>query len=562
MQLRTYLVKRAIHTVITLIVVLVLLFVLFRLMPGDPTRFFQRPNQTQADRDQILVDFGFSKWVPAPGNGYRVTFNTDPVGVYQANVTINSTGSDSLVLYVAHARFPSDPSRYRVIGANVSEAGVRQIWNYTPGDELTLHAQFQRPPSLAGWVNVTANATVSSRFTPDTAMLSLGAATLDAEGNHDFIQTFDTDGFDLGVYKVRIDVVDVDNSANNYSVDTAFELNRRDISPFAFPEDELHLNLSASKIQGTVTVNITHPDGILRPHMEVVLPSGKVDRSLPPMAHPNIAVRNNPLEEFVVYMRNMLLLDFGDSFYTRQPVWDEIAKRVGPTMLLFGSALVIGALVGIALGAVMAWRRGSRLELGTIVVSLFFNSMPVFWLGLVLIWFFAHSLNWFPIAGWSDYNPTTYCNPKSGECVGSLGYVKDVLWHMVLPLSNLLILGLAGSILLMRNSMLEVLGEDYIMTARAKGLSERAIMYRHAARNAMLPVVTSIALSVGGVISGGVLTETIFTWPGMGLYLIQSTLSQDFPAVQGAFYLLALITIFSNMVADVMYAFLDPRVRL
>jgi len=100
------------------------------------------------------------------------------------------------------------------------------------------------------------------------------------------------------------------------------------------------------------------------------------------------------------------------------------------------------------------------------------------------------------------------------------------------------------------------------MTARAKGLSERSIMYRHAARNAMLPVVTSIALSVGGVISGGVLTETIFTWPGMGYYLVSSTLAQDFPAVQGAFYLLALITIFSNMVADVMYAFLDPRVRL
>jgi peptide/nickel transport system permease protein len=133
---------------------------------------------------------------------------------------------------------------------------------------------------------------------------------------------------------------------------------------------------------------------------------------------------------------------------------------------------------------------------------------------------------------------------------------------MTLPLSNLVILGLAGHVLLMRNSMLEVMGEDYILTAKAKGLSERKVMYRHAARNALLPVVTALAISIGGVISGGVLTETIFSWPGMGYFLVTSTLQQDYPSVQAAFFILAVLTILANTVADVLYAWLDPRVRL
>jgi peptide/nickel transport system permease protein len=133
---------------------------------------------------------------------------------------------------------------------------------------------------------------------------------------------------------------------------------------------------------------------------------------------------------------------------------------------------------------------------------------------------------------------------------------------MAMPLFTLTALGLAGGILLMRNSMLEVMGEDYINTARAKGLSERKVMTRHAARNAMLPVVTSIALGVAGLVSGGVLTETIFSWPGMGAYLVQRTLSYDYPAVQAAFLMLAVITIAANWAADMLYAYLDPRIRL
>jgi len=575
MRLRTYLLRRTIHTVITLVVVLVLLFVLFRLMPGDPTRFFTRPNQTPADRDAILVSFGFSHFEPAPGHGYRTFFTPDEDGTYQFNITVtNATRAPgravSVTLYLAHSYWFQNAQKFHQVSYNVTEAGSSDAWAFQPGDTLTLITQTFRPVNLDGWENMSASAFISSRFAPGTATVDLGTSTLDVDEHHNFTASFNTTGLGFGVYDVNITYRDIDNSSKVIYSYASFPLNPSeiDIRPFAYPAGEAHLAIvqPPGKIVSP-TVNITGPGGIGHVSMDVIGPDGRLLQGDKALTRPTITVRNNVLEEFVVYMRNMLVLDFGKSFYTRQPVWDEIAKRLGPTMLLFGSALVIGSLLGIGLGAVMAWRRGSKLELGTIVVSLFFNSMPVFWLGLVLIWVFSVSLNCgstpsgeavpcFPLGGFGGFQPHT------GVPYQGLDYVKDVLWHLVLPLSNLIIIGLAGSILLMRNSMLEVLGEDYIMTARAKGLSERSIMYRHAARNAMLPVVTSIALSVGGVISGGVLTETIFTWPGMGYYLVSSTLAQDFPAVQGAFYLLALITIFSNMVADVMYAFLDPRVRL
>jgi len=251
----------------------------------------------------------------------------------------------------------------------------------------------------------------------------------------------------------------------------------------------------------------------------------------------------------------MMSGNFGVSFYTHIPVIDEISVRIGPTLLLFGSSVVISYILGIVLGAILAWRRGTKMELSAIVVSLFFYSMPVFWFGLVLLWAFAFTNKVFPLEGIGGFT-------KEGVPLTGFTFVQDVLWHMTLPLANLVILGLAGHVLLMRNSMLEVMGEDYILTAKAKGLSERKVMYRHAARNALLPVVTALAISIGGVISGGVLTETIFSWFGMGQYLVFRTVAQDYPAVQAAFFILAVLTILANSVADVLYAYLDPRVRL
>ena len=289
-----------------------------------------------------------------------------------------------------------------------------------------------------------------------------------------------------------------------------------------------------------VWVNITSPDGGAQPIVII---------------HPTRVIPRPMYEQFAYYMKAMLTFDFGNSFANNKPVWNEILDKIPATLWLFGNALILAYVIGISIGMIIAWRRGTALELGTIVVTLFFYSMPIFWFALLAQWIFYVQLHWFPLGGMGGFDDMG--NPYTG-----FEYVKDMLWHLILPLATLTVLHLAGDILLMRTSMLEVLGEDFVTTARAKGLKERTIMYKHAARNAMLPVVTSLAMAISGVISGGVLTETIFSWPGMGSLLIRATLTTDFPVVQGAFYILAILTIGGNMAADILYAYLDPRVQL
>lgn len=270
-------------------------------------------------------------------------------------------------------------------------------------------------------------------------------------------------------------------------------------------------------------------------------------------------------EQYLDYMKGMLTFDFGESFQSGQPVWWEIQKRAPPTLLLFGTSAVLAYILGIVFGAILAWKRGTGLELGAIVVSLLFYAMPLFWLGLIMISIFASADMWkgehwfweddrapFPVGGMET----------PGTDYHGLERAKDILWHMALPLITMKLISFAGMVLTMRNSMLEVMGEDYITTARAKGLSERTVLYKHAARNALLPIVTSMAISFGFVLGGGVITELVFSWPGMGRALVQSTIGQDFPMVQGLFYLMAIMTILANLVADLMYAYLDPRVQL
>jgi ABC-type dipeptide/oligopeptide/nickel transport system permease component len=303
-----------------------------------------------------------------------------------------------------------------------------------------------------------------------------------------------------------------------------------------------------------ITINLTAaPFDKVLVNTTITAPDGTVTEIV--MVHPTKVIPRPIYEQFVYYMKNMLTFDFGNSFANNKPVWDEITSKIPATLWLFGNALILAYVLGIAIGMIIAWRRGSALELGTIVVTLFFYSMPIFWFALLSQWIFYTQLDWLPIGGMGGFDDLG--NPYTG-----FAYIKDMLWHLILPLTTLTILGLAGDILLMRTSMLEVLGEDFVTTARAKGLKERTIMYKHAARNAMLPVVTSLAMAISGVISGGVLTETIFSWPGMGSLLIRATLTTDFPVVQGAFFILAILTIVGNMAADILYAYLDPRVQL
>jgi peptide/nickel transport system permease protein len=537
MRLRTFLIKRAVHTMITLIIVLVLLFVIFRLMPGDPTRFFIRPGQTEADREALLVEFGFYKYVPAPFHGYTAQFPSDEAGTYEISTSVTDSLLRSAPFWWTHVRETASPTAPR-IQVTADDAAGDPAWDIHPGDDVTISLDtFNVPPYEA--------------FNSTTVTISTGGTSVFQQD----IGTNRSVSWPAGVEGAYSVVVAATGNVSGMLTSYAgVAVNRLDTTPFQLVEWNLTSAPVSSLGERTqVTVNVTSAGAaITRVAGSVRPPGGGLPLDLT-LTHPRIAIPTNILEEFWAYMTSMLQGDFGTSLYTRRPVWDEISLRVGPSLLLFGSATIISYLLGVIIGAVLAWRRGSKLELSSIVVSLFFYSMPVFWFGLILLWAFAFTWEVFPLGGYADIEAVE---------AGGVTYIGNVLWHMALPLLNLVILSLAGTILLMRNSMLEVMGEDYITTAKAKGISERRIMYHHAARNAMLPVVTAFALSISGVISGGVLTETIFSWPGMGAFLVTATIQQDFPSVQGAFYLLALLTIFANLIADVLYAYLDPRVRL
>lgn len=547
MRLRTFLLRRSIHTVITLVIVLVLLFVIFRLMPGDPTRFFIRPGQTDADRNALLVDFGFAKEVPAPGHGYRTFFQTPVDGTYEIAIQVNDSAGRSQDFWFYHVKQLSrlTPTPGAVVNVTATAVNGDDPWAINPGESVLVRGVLTRPPGgeafdsavsiMKGGATVTSLALADD--VPDGTVASVTWAPPEL-GPYSLVVTFTSE-----------------STPSTFVGYGAVASNVADPAPFSLVPAEGHLSTAWESVRfdtATVTINVSSAGATVTGLGATIrTPAGVVDNRL--MVHPTIVVPNNILEEFWSYMTSMLQGDFGKSLYTRQPVWDEISRRVGPSLLLFGSSVIISYLLGILIGAVLAWRRGTKLELSSIVISLFFYSMPVFWFGLILLWAFAFTLQLFPLGGYADLEAVQ---------AGGVTYVLNVMKHMALPLLNLVILGLAGHVLLMRNSMLEVMGEDYITTAKAKGLSERRIMYRHAARNAMLPVVTAFALSISGTISGGVLTETIFSWPGMGAFLVSSTIQQDFPSVQGAFFLLAVLTIMANLIADILYAYLDPRVRL
>ena len=245
----------------------------------------------------------------------------------------------------------------------------------------------------------------------------------------------------------------------------------------------------------------------------------------------------------------MLTFDFGLSFSQADEVWDILKERIPRTMLLFGGATVLAYIIGIYLGALIAWRRGGVLDGSSVVISLVFYNMPSFWIGLIFLVVFASELNWFPLTGW--YDPTD-----------NLPYLVDILWHVSLPMIVLLLLSLAGTILLMRTAMLDVIGENYMVTAKAIGLPERRVLFKHGARNAMLPVVTSFFIAFVFSIGGAVVLENVVSFPGMGALYIDALFQLDFPVAQATLYIITLMVLLGNFAADLIYGYLDPRVRM
>ena len=256
------------------------------------------------------------------------------------------------------------------------------------------------------------------------------------------------------------------------------------------------------------------------------------------------------LQQYGIYLKELAHGDLGRSFASRQPVTDELAGPLKNTipMVLLGE--VIAVFLGILTGVVAAWRRGTLVDSGSLGAALVFYSLPTQWLGLMLVILFAGTL---PISGIGDPF-IAFTDPTWWETL------KDRLTHMILPSATLGIVLYGSYALIVRSAMLETLGEDYILTARAKGLRNWAIVWRHAFRNALLPVVTLMAISLGYVVAGAILVEAVFSYPGIGLETYDAVFAKDYPIVQGAFLVLTLSVVLANFIADLLYFKLDPRI--
>ena len=257
------------------------------------------------------------------------------------------------------------------------------------------------------------------------------------------------------------------------------------------------------------------------------------------------------LQQFWNYLEQTAHLNFGRSYTSNEPVMAEIASRAWPTIALVGVAAILSAVIGVALGIVAGWNRGRKSDYAATSVTMTTYSMPDFWLGMLLLVLFAVTLGWFPVGGLSD--PSA---PDSG-----VGYVLDVAWHMFLPALTLTLAYLGEYTLIMRSSLLDTMREDYLVLARAKGLRDAVVRKRHAVPNAMLPVITLVAINLGFVLSGAIAVETVFSWPGLGLLTYQALNAPDLPLLQGLFLVFSASVIVFNFVADLAYHYLDPRVR-
>jgi peptide/nickel transport system permease protein len=256
-------------------------------------------------------------------------------------------------------------------------------------------------------------------------------------------------------------------------------------------------------------------------------------------------------KQFVSYLEQTASLNLGRSYQNNQPVSKEIARQALPTISLVGISAVLSAVIGVFLGVIAAWRRGSKADYSITTFTMGTYSMPDFWLGMLLLTLFAVTLGWLPVGGITD---------PASEATG-IGKLADQAKHMILPLITLTVAYLGEYTIVMRSSLLDTMREDYLVLARAKGLRDALVRDRHAVPNALLQVVTLLAINVGFVLSGAIAVEAIFSWPGLGLASYQALQGPDLPMLQGLFLVFSASVILFNLVADLLYAYLDPRVR-
>ena len=255
--------------------------------------------------------------------------------------------------------------------------------------------------------------------------------------------------------------------------------------------------------------------------------------------------------QYVTWLKNVAQGDFGESFRHRRPVKDMLVEAVPYTLQLTVLAIILDALIGITIGIISAVRQYSKLDKTITIGSLIIYAIPSFWLALMLIMVFSVNLGWFP---------TSQTRSMNYEDLTAIGKMLDRAWHLVLPVFVMGIAGAAGTARYMRNKLLEVLNEEYIMAARARGFRERTVIVKHALRNAMIPIVTIYGMSLPFLLGGATIIETIFAWPGMGRLTVSAVGGRDYPIIMATVMIAAVLTVLGNLLADITYAAVDPRV--
>jgi peptide/nickel transport system permease protein len=260
---------------------------------------------------------------------------------------------------------------------------------------------------------------------------------------------------------------------------------------------------------------------------------------------------------YVTYLRSMLTFNFGKTQDSGALVSDEIAKRLGNTLILLAIAAIISISCGTLIGTMAAYKRGTGFDTGIVTGALVLGSLPVFWIGILILWFFAVDLHILPIGGavpqwWAGGNTPT----------DPFGIILGRLQCLVLPVTTLVLFTVDNWSLLTRACVLQTITEDYAVTARAKGLPARKVLLKHVLKPASLPLVTSITLTFAGIFTGAIITETVFSYEGMGRWLYNSILSKELPVMYAVFFVSAILTIIANVVADVIYGLVDPRIKV
>ncbi len=259
------------------------------------------------------------------------------------------------------------------------------------------------------------------------------------------------------------------------------------------------------------------------------------------------------LNYYSTYITNLITFNFGYSLL--QPTWSVsrlILERLPETIIIFGTATIISIIIGIRLGVQVGAKAGSRLDVALVSISLFMYSLPAYWVGLLGILFLSSYLKIFPISGFQTVPPIK----------DSFLLTVDVIWHISLPIISMVLVSFGYALLLMRNNLITVLTEDFILTARAKGFDEQYVLYRHALKNAFIPMVVIVVFSIAFIWTGAIITEQVFSIPGMGQLFYQAIIQYDWSVAESLFYLIALSTVISMFIVDIVVAIIDPRIRV